>query len=1013
VKLITFIILTLFSISEWNVHAENCNRNATLNRYKQVTNNLQTQISTIDKVLTGEKIEGYNLQNIFGYDFDIKKTDDQILELKKIIEEKQGVLVENNSLSACLTQLGLKNLQIQLSEKTTNLIKKKIELLEKNKLFDDSIRESGITESVLPEIKNKIDKDSSEALKAKSNLEDRLIKNQTDSLTEKSSKKREILEYENNLTKIKIELLNKKIETNNNLEEKIKLFEKLTSELKTISSKEEISKKETLLKNFQTVEKLWLSLSSENYFDLFRHNGALDLPSLPPPLNQSNYDYDISNTVKLRTELIELRKDIVKNYTEKKNQELKLLNHLVANSSAIRENYYNSLGSSFFFKSLFQLNFIKMIKNEIISAPYRAVSYFYSKYLFIQEQLSLGREGYINLLGKLLFIFFIIGVFFGLKYLFTKTNSWIDHLFEYFFRSKRRPYLLRKLFSLWSKLKDSSVSFFWLITLYFLQKYRVLNDVSLLVKIAEVYLASKIIKSFVTIFLGSISRLDSVNFIEFKKKASETSDKFKNIFIFYFFTMIFIEATVGKVYLYTILNYFVIIYSLYHFFNESSRWEVEFRRYSERMFAGVIVEKFFRFLEICPSRIRATFLLFFIILFITFDTFTRFTENFEISKKISANLFKKQIEKVEAEEGADDKIPHSYKEHFSLKSISTDEEYVPNGQGLEDKITQEVLEWAKDTSDEHSLVVYGDKGVGKTTLLKKVSSLLSNDHELEVKYAKMPSKTITKNEIDLFIRSIFNEQENKNFDFYDLDQKLNKKIVVVIDECQNIFLSQTGGFDAYYELINLINLNTENIFWIMSFNKYSWLYLDRAFGRTQFFRNVFELSGWSDSKIKELIMRRHKKSDFRLSYDLLISATRSQDEIDKYASIESKFFKLLWELSRGNPRAALFLWITALSKKSRNVFNVNIPKNIELDGIDKIPDELLFVIAQVLKHENLSSSEIESTTNLQKGLVRNAIKLALEKNFFFKDNRNRYMVDITTQYGLIRYLRVKNFIYGN
>lgn len=74
--------------------------------------------------------------------------------------------------------------------------------------------------------------------------------------------------------------------------------------------------------------------------------------------------------------------------------------------------------------------------------------------------------------------------------------------------------------------------------------------------------------------------------------------------------------------------------------------------------------------------------------------------------------------------------------------------------------------------------------------------------------------------------------------------------------------------------------------------------------------------------------------------------------------------------------------MSALSRKSKNVFNVYIPKESGLDGIEKMPDELMFVIAHVLKHENLSSSEIEMTTNLQKGLVRNAIKLALEKKFF-------------------------------
>jgi hypothetical protein len=432
------------------------------------------------------------------------------------------------------------------------------------------------------------------------------------------------------------------------------------------------------------------------------------------------------------------------------------------------------------------------------------------------------------------------------------------------------------------------------------------------------------------------------------------------------------------------------------------------------MFSGVIVEKFSLFAGFLPLPLKSFLNLLFIVVLLVFDFFISLTENLEISKKISANVFKKQIEGIEAEDGAKTRISDEYRGLFSLKSLENSDEYVYSSTGIENSIEKELKEWCDDISDEHSLVVYGDKGIGKTTLLKQVGERVSQNDNVDIVYAKMPSKTVSISDLEKFISQLFPDVSfESGFNIYEIDNTLTKKTMIVIDECQNIFLSQNGGFAAYYYFVNLINLNTKNIFWVMSFNKYSWLYLDRAFGRTQYFRNVFELKGWSDTKIKELIMKRHRKSKFKLSYDLLISATRSQDEIDKYSSIESKFFKLLWELSRGNPRTALYLWGTALSRKNNLILNVNIPKEVDLAGIEKTPDDLLFVITHILKHENLLSHEIETTTNLPKGIVRNAIKLGLEKKFIFKDDRDRYMVDITTQYGLIKFLKVKNFIYGN
>lgn len=1012
----SFLMLTIFifGATSFGGYSDTCQQKSVFKKYNTVIENLKEQTVNLDKILTGKIVDGRIFQILFGNDFDIEKTDLYIQKQREILNQQKGLLIEHFSLSECLNVLKEKEKEESLRKLTKDFISKKIQLLEKNQQYSDSIRETGMTESSLPEIKEKIDKDSSEALKVKESLEDSLMKKQTASMSEKSSEKREVLEYEGRLTKLKIELLNLKLETNKSLEEKILKFETSTLQLKELSRIEEDFDKSKLLQKYHKVEQLWFSLSSEKYFDLFKIYGSLNIPTVPAPLEQSKFDTDISFVLKFRTELIELRKEFIRSYTEKKNQELRLLNNLVASSNAIREDYYRSLGGIFFFSSLIQPETYQIIINEVVSAPYRAVSFFYSKYLYLREQISLGKEGIVNLIGKSFFIISFIILYYLFKYIFGQVNEGVDKIFEYLFRSKRRSFLLQKLLIIWKKLKDSSSALLWLLTLYLLQKYELVKSINLLIKIAEVYLGSIILKSFVNLFLGSISRLDTGSFKVFKIKANETSDRFKNIYLFYFFTMIFIEATVGRVYLFTLLNYFVVIYSLYHLIKESSRWEVEFRKFSEKMFSGIVVEKFFRILDFCPKSLRSSLLLVFIISFMIFNVLVGLTENFEISKKISANLFKKQIEKIEAEDGADGFIPVGYKDCFSFKSISDEDEYVHNAQGLEENILGEISEWIHGESDEHSLVVFGDKGVGKTTLLKRVGILLEGKEQLEVRYAKMPAKTITKSAINDFIATIFaSDKSEGDFNIYNYDKELQYKIVVIIDECQNIFLSQTGGFDAYYILTNLINMNTKNIFWVMSFNKYSWLFLDRAFGRTQFFRNVFELSGWDDAKIKELIMKRHRKTNYRLSFDLLISATRSQDEIDKYASIESKFFKLLWELSRGNPRAALYLWMSALSRKSKNVFNVNVPKEAELNGIEHMPDELLFVIASVLKHENLSSLEIESTTNLQKGLVRNAIKLALEKKFFFKDERNRYMIDISIQHGLSKFLKVKNFIYGS
>src|SRR5690606_32140936 len=110
-----------------------------------------------------------------------------------------------------------------------------------------------------------------------------------------------------------------------------------------------------------------------------------------------------------------------------------------------------------------------------------------------------------------------------------------------------------------------------------------------------------------------------------------------------------------------------------------------------------------------------------------------------------------------------------------------------------------------------------------------------------------------------------------NKDLLQFDKK-TKKTIILIDEGQNLFLAKHRGFDAYKLLTSIMNLRTENLFWFVIFNRYSWAYLNAVMGGSQFFRKVFKTSPWSDEEIQDLIMNRHNKSTYELEFDPILFA---------------------------------------------------------------------------------------------------------------------------------------------
>ncbi len=1016
--LVKLCLVALFTISCYA--STECKRDAVSSKLKTVQEILTNQSKEIQKVLAGERSSSLDLLTIFGSGFKLDDTKEFIKKLEKQENLNAGIPIEYESLLKCLTELKQTKEIESFKLITKQLNQDKIELLRKNLELGNSIKEDFESRKAIPNLKSEIEEEKQESRRLKKETESSALEADKAAMLELSPARKDLVSYKSILAKAKIEIINKSLEYTEALEQNLKNFEEKSKELSQTSSKIGRENNIHIISDFEKVEETWKTVVDSNFAQIFNTDLIIELPfipKLPTKPTETQEEALYQEIIQQHKELEALKLKTIKEVTEKKNKELKLQNTLLIQVNGLRSRIYNELPGHFILNKSLTGDYWISLKREIQASPYRILSFFYEKYLYFREKISTGKPGYKQLSLDLFYFIFCLALIYLVHYILTISIKEFNKRILQLTRVYREFKILQIISTYWNKIKDDSLYFVWLILIEIMKGEVYFEKYLLIIQIVEVLVLYKVLISIVTLFLGNISKVDFRNFKSFKQKADLTSKSIGKIFLIYALLMIVIQGAIGKVYVYSLINIIAVIYTFYRLTKESSQWNDEFYHYLEKNFSGIIISSLEKIAKFIPQKLKSIYYLTAILILGTFNIFIKLTENFEISKKISANLFKKQIESLETDEDASDSIPQSYKDHFALSSLEVENEYVCPSEGLEENLLNEITDWIESKTDEHSLVLYGDKGVGKTTLMKHIAGQIQNKYQdtLKYVYTKMPSKTLTEIQLNTFLCQTLGivPVQAERFDLLQFDKALKSKMIIYIDEAQNAFLSQVGGFDAYYALINIINLTTENIYWMMSFNKYSWLYLDRAFGRSQFFRNVYELKGWSDTKIKELIMKRHSQSHFSLSYDMLISATKSEEEIDRYTSIESKFFKLLWELSSGNPRASLYLWLSALSRKSNKVFNVNIPKLVEIDDIHSSSDDVLFVIADVLKHENMTTKEIESTTNLPYGIIRNSIKVALEREYFFKDERDRYMIEITTQNNIIRYLRAKNFIYGN
>ena len=172
------------------------------------------------------------------------------------------------------------------------------------------------------------------------------------------------------------------------------------------------------------------------------------------------------------------------------------------------------------------------------------------------------------------------------------------------------------------------------------------------------------------------------------------------------------------------------------------------------------------------------------------------------------------------------------------------------------------------------------------------------------------------------------------------------------------------------------------------------------------------MQAWDDEEIKEMILARHKLSNFDLKFDPVIYSLGSTNNDESFKYVQDRFFELLWEQSRGNPRTALALWLSALSPTYSNKLNVGLPGGELSQKIEGLNEDELFVISSIIRHENLDTKSAKLVTGLDENTVQHAVRVGVERGYLQRADDGTYRITPIWQPVVIRDLSGKNLIYG-
>jgi len=254
------------------------------------------------------------------------------------------------------------------------------------------------------------------------------------------------------------------------------------------------------------------------------------------------------------------------------------------------------------------------------------------------------------------------------------------------------------------------------------------------------------------------------------------------------------------------------------------------------------------------------------------------------------------------------------------------------------------------------------------------------------------------------------------------------KRVVLFDNCHYLYMRKPGGFDIFYEFLDMIS-SQEKLF-ITTWNLYSWRYLSEAFGIERYFPVQIFIPAFEKENLRIFILKRYGKAEIRFDngkeskkepliyiakYPLELSSLGRKIFIpilkinfpylkhlflhkEETQTAEERVFEKIYLESKGNPGIAWRIWELGLDYpriKHEDIGQFSFDIDLEY--------EEAFVLSLILSYQTLKKTEIAEMIGSEFRADETLFRL-LTGELIFKDEGASYRVRPEALQSVVAYM---------
>ena len=389
----------------------------------------------------------------------------------------------------------------------------------------------------------------------------------------------------------------------------------------------------------------------------------------------------------------------------------------------------------------------------------------------------------------------------------------------------------------------------------------------------------------------------------------------------------------------------------------------------------------------------------------------------DATKRLLAYLFRRRVEKHAQEHGRvlvkARELPKAITRRFPSGPLAPEDR--PNKQPFLDEIKEAFDHWQEERV-EGSVALVGGAGMGKSTGMRLLTVMLGEP----VPVYKVVEKYTRPDELFPGLAELLQLPETPTSESGFVAALVahcaqNQRRVLALDNCHNFFLRKVGGFAAWETFTRIVNRSSSDIFWVLSFNDVSWDYLRNIAGGVPFLRRIVRIPPWTDEELRRMILTRMRRAKYRTNFtDLLVTRLEGMNSSTQIIRTSQGYFRLLWDFTNGNPRVASHFWLCSLvpDEKKRRV-RVHLFASPRMQELEQLPDDMAFVLAALVEHENITPDELATVSNVSIEFAHFALQYGRERGYMWRNpETRRTQLSTRWQQPIIRYLKRRHLLYS-